>query len=161
MTGLMRLPVALALAAALLVALAAPARAAPAAPALPVTGTVINSNGLTGTFAGTWSGLDAAADPAGGLLLGGTLTGTAAIGEAEYPLTDQPFAAPVTLAVDAACTTLTLNFGQTPLGVQDLALALDPVVLALPAKLGARYCARGGPPDGGAAWLDKVLRLLP
>ena len=161
MKGRLGLLVALALAATLLVALAAPARAAPVARVLPVTGTVINSNGLTGTFTGTWSGLDPTTDPAGQLVLGGTLGGTAAIGEAAYTLADQPFAAPVTLAVDAACTTLTLSVGPAPLGVEDLALALDPVTLALPAKLGARYCARGGPPDGGAAWLDRVLRSLP
>jgi hypothetical protein len=161
MKGRLGLPVALALAAALLVALAAPARAAPVARVLPVTGTVINANGLAGTFAGTFAIDSVTRDAGGGLVLGGTLSGTAAIGEAEYPLAGQPFAAPVTLAVAAACTTLTLSFGPAPLGVEDLALALDPVTLALPTKLGAPYCARGGPPDGGAAWLDRVRRSLP
>jgi hypothetical protein len=156
MKGLMRLPVALAVAAALVVALVTPAAAAPPLPALPVSGVVINSNGLTGTFTGVVTPGGFTRDKAGQWVFSGTLTGTAAIGEAVYPLADQPFAAPVTLAADAACTTLTIRFGQAPLGVQDLVLALDPATLALPAKPHGRgsYCPRGWLPEGGATPLD-------
>jgi hypothetical protein len=138
--GMMRRLLALGLAALFLAALAAPAGAAPAAAPVPVTGTVVDAGGSRGDFSGTLTPRDLVRDGSGQLILVGTLSGTAMIDGAVYTLTGQPFAAPVTLAADADCTTLTVTYGRASLGVQDLALALDPVTMPIPARLRGKYC---------------------
>src|SRR5947207_2841437 len=98
MQGMMRRLLALGLAVMLLAALAAPSGAAPALSAVPVTGTVTDTSGQTGSFAGTLTPGTLVRAASGQLVLVGTLSGTATIGGAVYTLTGQPFAAPVTLA---------------------------------------------------------------